>query len=64
MNLKINAPMKPEAQTARIQLNLTPTLKARVVAAAKRYDTSNNSLINQLIDAGLVALEEQEGEGA
>lgn len=63
MNLKINAPAKAEAQTARITLNITPSLKARVTAAAKRYDTSNNSLINQLVEAGLNELAEQSGEG-
>lgn len=60
MTFKITAPVKPETQTARIQLNLTPSLKTRITAAAKAHDTSTNSLICQLVDAGLVSLAEME----
>jgi predicted HicB family RNase H-like nuclease len=63
MNLKISPPAKPETQTKRIQLYITPTLKDQLTAAATLYDTSVNSLIGQLITAGLTALKEQQEAG-
>lgn len=59
-NINIAPPVKPETQSARLQLNLTPSLKARVVEASRRYDVSANSLICQLIDGGLLVLAEKE----
>jgi predicted HicB family RNase H-like nuclease len=60
MNLQISPPVKPETQTKRIQLYITPTLKDQLTRAAGQYDTSVNSLIVQLLTAGLQALREQE----
>lgn len=61
-SIKITPPAKPETQTARMALNLTPTLKERVFAGAAKYDTSANSLVCQLVAAGLDLLEQQEAE--
>jgi predicted HicB family RNase H-like nuclease len=62
MNLQISPPVKPETQTKRIQLYITPTLKEVLTKVAGQYDTSVNSLIVQLLTAGLRALEEQQPE--
>lgn len=62
--INIAPPAKPETQTARITLNLTPSLKARVAAGALKYGTSSNSLICQLVDAGLTLLDQQEQEAS
>ena len=48
MSINITAPVKPETQTARIQLMVTPSFKEKLAAAAARYDCSVNSLINKL----------------
>lgn len=60
MSINITAPVKPETQTARIQLMVTPSFKQKLTDAAARYDCSVNSLINQLAAAALAQLEEQE----
>lgn len=62
MNFKIEPPVKPETQTARMALNLTPTLKSRVAKQAKTYGVSANSMVCQLVDAGLRQLEKLQDE--
>lgn len=54
----IQVPERPETQTERIQLLVTPTLKKRLDRAKKVYNVSMNSLIAQLVTAGLDQLDE------
>lgn len=61
-NINITPPQQAETQTERIMLTVTPTLKRRTVEAAKRYRVSMNSMIAQLVDAGITMLEEKEAE--
>ena len=63
MSINITPPVKPETQTKRIQLMVTPSFKERLEIAARRYDCSLNSMINQLAAAALLQLEEQEQGG-
>lgn len=63
MSINITPPVKPETQTERIQLMVTPSFKQRLFTASRRYDCSLNSMINQLAAAALLQLEEQEQQG-